>query len=133
MLADAHLVAGDVRPDDARFAFGCGTFLQLLDDLRDVAADLEAGHQTIFTRAARRGPLPPRLRSRPGLTGPVPGVVHGPGEPAGRSQGGPPLPRAKHPPPGWLRAGARLPRLGQPAGAVPHVGGGACRRAAAGW
>ena len=57
VLADAYLVAGEVRPDDERFAFGYGTFLQLLDDLQDVAADLEAGHQTIFTRAARRGVL----------------------------------------------------------------------------
>jgi len=57
VLADAYLVAGDVRPGDERFAFGFGTFLQLLDDLQDVAADLEAGHQTIFTRAARRGVL----------------------------------------------------------------------------
>ena len=32
-------------------------FLQLLDDLQDVEADLDAGHQTLFTRATRRGPL----------------------------------------------------------------------------
>ena len=57
VLADAYLVAGQVRPGDERFAFGYGTFLQLLDDLQDVAADLEAGHQTVFTRAARRGVL----------------------------------------------------------------------------
>jgi hypothetical protein len=50
-------VAGAARPDDERFAFAYGTFLQLLDDLQDVEADLEAGHQTIFTRAARRGML----------------------------------------------------------------------------
>jgi hypothetical protein len=57
VLADAYLVAGEVSPYDERFAFGYGAFLQLLDDLQDVAADLEAGHQTIFTRAAHRGPL----------------------------------------------------------------------------
>jgi hypothetical protein len=57
VLADIYLVGGEVRPDDGRFAFGYGTFLQLLDDLQDVAADLEAGHQTIFTRAAQRGML----------------------------------------------------------------------------
>ena len=57
VLADLYLVAGAAGPDDARFAFGYGTFLQLLDDLQDVAADLEAGHQTTFTRAARRGVL----------------------------------------------------------------------------
>ena len=57
VLADVYLVAGEVRPGDERFAFAYGTFLQLLDDLQDVAADLEAGHQTIFTRAALRGVL----------------------------------------------------------------------------
>jgi hypothetical protein len=57
VLADIYLVAGEACPDDERFAFGYGTFLQLLDDLQDVAADLEAGHQTIFTRAAQRGVL----------------------------------------------------------------------------
>jgi len=57
VLADLFLVAGAARPDDERFAFAYGTFLQLLDDLQDVEADLEAGHQTIFTRAARRGVL----------------------------------------------------------------------------
>jgi hypothetical protein len=57
VLADVYLVAGEAYPDDERFAFGYGTFLQLLDDLQDVAADLEAGHETIFTRAARRGTL----------------------------------------------------------------------------
>jgi hypothetical protein len=50
-------VAGDVGRADERFAFGYGTFLQLLDDLQDVAADREASHQTIFTRTARRGAL----------------------------------------------------------------------------
>jgi hypothetical protein len=57
VLADAYLVAGGVGRADERFAFGYGTFLQLLDDLQDVAVDLEASHQTVFTRAARRGPL----------------------------------------------------------------------------
>jgi hypothetical protein len=57
VLADLYLVTGAARPDDERFAFAYGTFLQLLDDLQDVEADLEAGHQTIFTRAARRGVL----------------------------------------------------------------------------
>jgi len=55
VLADLYLVAGGARPDDERFAFGYGTFLQLLDDLQDTEADLVVGHQTLFTRAARRG------------------------------------------------------------------------------
>jgi hypothetical protein len=59
VLADLYLVAGEAHPNDERFAFGYGTFLQLLDDLQDVSADLAAGHQTLFTRAALRGMLDP--------------------------------------------------------------------------
>jgi hypothetical protein len=50
-------VAEHPTPALERFAFGYGVFLQLLDDLQDVEADRVAGHQTLFTRAARRGPL----------------------------------------------------------------------------
>jgi hypothetical protein len=57
VLADLHLVAPEASPAQERFAFGYGVFLQLLDDLQDVEDDLAAGHQTLFTRAARRGPL----------------------------------------------------------------------------
>ena len=57
VLADLYLVAGHATPSLERFAFGYGVFLQLLDDLQDVEADMAAGHQTLFTRAARRGPL----------------------------------------------------------------------------
>jgi hypothetical protein len=57
VLADLYLVAGTARPEDERFAFAYGTFLQLLDDLQDVEADLATGHQTLFTRMARRGVL----------------------------------------------------------------------------
>jgi hypothetical protein len=57
VLADLYLVAGRPSVGEERFAFGYGVFLQLLDDLQDVGPDLEAGHQTVFTRAARRGPL----------------------------------------------------------------------------
>jgi hypothetical protein len=57
VLADLYLVAGDATPSLERFAFGYGVFLQLLDDLQDVATDRAAGHQTLFTRAAERGPL----------------------------------------------------------------------------
>ena len=57
VLADLYLVAGRPSAEEERFAFGYGVFLQLLDDLQDVGPDLEAGHQTVFTRAARRGPL----------------------------------------------------------------------------
>jgi hypothetical protein len=57
VLTDLYLVTDSPRPLEERFAFGYGVFLQLLDDLQDVEADLAAGHETLFTRAARRGPL----------------------------------------------------------------------------
>lgn len=57
VLADLYLVAGTPSPEEERFAFGYGVFLQLLDDLQDAGEDLAVGHQTLFTRAARRGPL----------------------------------------------------------------------------
>jgi hypothetical protein len=57
VLADLYLVAGRPSENDERFAFGYGVALQLMDDLQDVTRDSAAGHQTIFTRAARLGPL----------------------------------------------------------------------------
>jgi hypothetical protein len=57
VLVDLYLVAAAPSPAEERFAFAYGVFLQLLDDLQDVEADLAAHHQTIFTSAARRGVL----------------------------------------------------------------------------
>jgi hypothetical protein len=57
VLADLYLVGGTPSGVEERLAFGYGVFLQLLDDLQDVASDLAAGHQTLFTRQTRRGPL----------------------------------------------------------------------------
>jgi hypothetical protein len=57
VLADLHLVAGATTPVEERFGFGYGVFLQLLDDLQDVESDLAAGHHTLFSVAASRGPL----------------------------------------------------------------------------
>src|SRR4030095_16047831 len=57
VLADMFLVTGTPEPVEERFAFGYGIFLQLLDALQAVGADMIAGHETIFTRAARLGPL----------------------------------------------------------------------------
>ena len=57
LVADLYLICGTPRPADERFAFGYGVFLQLLDDLQDVTDDLAAGHETLFTRASRRGSL----------------------------------------------------------------------------
>lgn len=61
VLVDAYLAAGRPAPEMARFAFVYGVALQLADDLQDVETDLAAGHQTLFTRAARRGRLEPQF------------------------------------------------------------------------
>jgi hypothetical protein len=57
VLADLYLVVGEATPAEECFAFGYGVFLQLLDDLQDVKADMAASHQTLFTLAAGRGLL----------------------------------------------------------------------------
>jgi hypothetical protein len=57
VLPDAYLVQADLPPAVERFVFGYGVLLQLLDDLQDVSSDLDAGHETVFTRAARDGML----------------------------------------------------------------------------
>lgn len=57
VLADLYLVAAKATPGEERFAFGYGVALQLMDDLQDVVTDAAAGHQTLFTRAARHGRL----------------------------------------------------------------------------
>ncbi len=63
VLADLYLVAGEATPAQERFAFGYGVFLQLLDDLQDVAGDIAAWHHTLFTQASRAGTLD-RLTAR---------------------------------------------------------------------
>ena len=57
VLTDLYLVAPSPEPSEERFALGYGIFLQLLDDLQDVETDLSVGHETLFTRAARQGPI----------------------------------------------------------------------------
>jgi hypothetical protein len=57
VLADGYLVAGGLSPSQADFCFGYGVVLQLLDDLQDVSRDRAAGHRTLFTSAAARGPM----------------------------------------------------------------------------
>jgi hypothetical protein len=52
-----HVVAGQPDREAERTAFFYGVFLQMLDDLQDIGSDLEAGHETLFTRAARSGEL----------------------------------------------------------------------------
>ncbi len=57
VLADAYLVAGHLEPADEDFCFGFGTFLQLADDLQDIAEDARCGHGTLFSRQAGQAPL----------------------------------------------------------------------------
>ena len=57
VLANGYLVAGRLDPADEDFCFGFGTFLQLADDLQDVAEDADCGHRTLFSRRAGRAPL----------------------------------------------------------------------------
>jgi hypothetical protein len=56
VLADGYLVAGRLDPADEDFCFGFGTFLQLADDLQDIAEDSAFGHRTVFSAAAGRRP-----------------------------------------------------------------------------
>lgn len=57
VLADGYLVAGRLEPADEDFCFGFGTFLQLADDLQDIAEDARCGHRTLFSRLAGRAAL----------------------------------------------------------------------------
>jgi len=52
VLADGHLAAGSLSHDEARFLFGWGALLQLVDDLQDLRQDRRDGSLTIFTQAA---------------------------------------------------------------------------------
>jgi hypothetical protein len=57
VLADGYLVAGSLEPADEEFCFGFGTFLQLADDLQDIAEDSRCGHRTLFSGGSGRAPL----------------------------------------------------------------------------
>jgi hypothetical protein len=57
VLADGYLVAGALGPRDEEFAFGFGTFLQLADDLQDIAEDRACGHLTLFSAGEAGAPL----------------------------------------------------------------------------
>ena len=55
VLADGYLVAGRLTPEQQRFLFGYGIWLQLADDLQDLQEDLDGKVSTIFTRSACTG------------------------------------------------------------------------------
>jgi hypothetical protein len=57
VLADAHLAAGRLTQEEARFAYAWGVLLQLGDDLQDLREDAAAGIHTLFSRALGCGPL----------------------------------------------------------------------------
>ena len=57
VLTDAYLAKGFLTADEAKFSFGYGVFLQLIDDLQDVREDIDHGHHTLFTETASRGAL----------------------------------------------------------------------------
>ncbi|RPI97560.1 MAG: hypothetical protein EHM31_13325, partial [Candidatus Aminicenantes bacterium] len=57
VLADGYLVAGSLEPADEDFCFGFGTFLQLADDLQDIAEDSRCGHRTLFSIGGAGAPL----------------------------------------------------------------------------
>jgi hypothetical protein len=57
VLADAYLAVGTLNPAQVEFAFGWGVFLQLVDDLQDLAEDGSAGIVTLFSHRDGRVPL----------------------------------------------------------------------------
>jgi hypothetical protein len=57
VLADGYLAGGALTPGQEDFCFGFGTFLQLADDLQDIAEDVRRGHMTLFSQTAGRYPL----------------------------------------------------------------------------
>ncbi len=57
VLADGYLAGGTMSPEQARFVFNWGVFLQLADDLQDVQEDRRDGVRTIFSLAAGSEPL----------------------------------------------------------------------------
>lgn len=57
VLADGYLANGTLTEEDARFVFGYGILLQMIDDLQDLEEDLRSRHVTIFSQAASRRSL----------------------------------------------------------------------------
>jgi len=57
VLADGYLVAGSLTQAQEEFLFGWGAFLQLVDDLQDVAGDRQGGLLTVFSQTATHWPL----------------------------------------------------------------------------
>ncbi|SCY42593.1 hypothetical protein [Alkaliphilus peptidifermentans] len=54
VLADGYLVKGQLSKKEAKFLFGYGVFLQIIDDLQDMKADYENQHSTIFSQLVNK-------------------------------------------------------------------------------
>lgn len=61
VLADGYLVKPDLDGKERSFAFGYGTFLQLIDDLQDMTEDRENGSQTLYSCTDPAGCLDGRV------------------------------------------------------------------------
>lgn len=57
VIADGYLVDPYISDETVRFLFGYGSFLQLADDLQDIAEDSSCGHMTYFSYGAEKAPL----------------------------------------------------------------------------
>ena len=49
VVADGYLVAGELTPGREKILFGCGAFLQFVDDLQDIQEDMANQTMTVFT------------------------------------------------------------------------------------
>lgn len=54
VIADGYLILGDINSDQEQFLYDYGAYLQLLDDLQDVSADLSDGLITCFSGAKNK-------------------------------------------------------------------------------
>lgn len=54
VLADGILLSGNLSLEVQQFCFGFGIWLQLVDDIQDLAEDMSTGTQTMFAREKRQ-------------------------------------------------------------------------------
>jgi hypothetical protein len=57
VLADGFLVAGSINRKQQAYIFGIGIYLQLLDDLQDIAQDIQTHMSTFFAHWAQLQPI----------------------------------------------------------------------------
>lgn len=50
VLADAYLIKGELKDNEAEFMFCYGVLLQIVDDLQDIEEDLQNTHMTMFSQ-----------------------------------------------------------------------------------